>query len=217
MTLGTRLNELRNTEETSNAGIRWSIDELEKLSKEIVNNKSYEEIALEHKRTVSSIISRVISHIIYPKYKDNIDIDIEKISVEYNIDIELIKKNIKKIVKNDSLKNDSLKNDVLKNDVLKNDSLKNDSLKNDVLKNDVLKNDVLKNDVLKNDSLKNDDFKNDGFKNDVLKNDVLKNDVLKNDSLKNESKRILEYLLLLDNKMDEINIKLNKLLNNEQK
>jgi len=175
MTLGTRLNELRNTEETSNAGIRWSIDELEKLSKELVDNKSYEEIALEHKRTVSSIISRVISHIIYPKYKDNIDI--EKISVEYNIDIELIKKNIKKIVKNDSLKNDSLKNDSLMNNSLKNDSLKNDSLNND--------------------SFKNDGIKNDGFKNN---------------SLKNENKRILEYLLLLDNKMDEINIKLNKLL-----
>jgi len=195
MTLGTRLNELRNSEETSNAGIRWSIDELEKLSKELADNKSYEEIALEHKRTVSSIISRVISYIIYPKYKDNIDI--EKISVEYNIDIELIKKNIKKIVKNDSLKNDGLKND----------SFKNDSLKNDGLKNDVLKNDGLNNDNLKNDNLKNDGLKNDGLKNDVLKNDVLKN----------ESKRILEYLLLLDNKMDEINIKLNKLLNNEQK
>ena len=87
---------LRNNEETTNVGKKWYIEEDEKLVQEIHDNKSYEEIALEHKRTVTGIKSRVISHIIYPKYKEN-NMDIEKISLEYNIDIELLKKYINKL------------------------------------------------------------------------------------------------------------------------
>ena len=90
MTLGTRLKELRSNEDTSNAGTKWTIDEDKNLVQEIVDNKSYEEIALEHKRTILSIKLRVISHIIYPKYKDDIENNIEKISIEYKIDNELI-------------------------------------------------------------------------------------------------------------------------------
>jgi hypothetical protein len=87
---------LRNNEETTNVGKKWYIEEDEKLVQEIHDNKSYEEIALEHKRTVTGIKSRVISNIIYPKYKEN-NMDIEKISLEYNIDIELLKKYINKL------------------------------------------------------------------------------------------------------------------------
>jgi hypothetical protein len=102
MTLGTRLKELRSNEETSNAGTKWTIDEDKQLVQEIVDNKSYEELALEHKRTILSIKSRVISHIIYPKYKDNIENEIEKISIEYKIDNELIIKYINKLKKNNN-------------------------------------------------------------------------------------------------------------------
>lgn len=97
MSFGTRLKELRSNEYTSNAGTKWTIDEDKNLVQEIVDNKSYEEIALEHKRTISSIKLRVISHIIYPKYKDDIENNIEKISIEYKIDNELIRKYINKL------------------------------------------------------------------------------------------------------------------------
>ena len=46
-------------QETSNVGTRWSIEEDEKLLQEINDNKSYEEIALEHKRSLKDIKSRL--------------------------------------------------------------------------------------------------------------------------------------------------------------
>lgn len=70
MSFNTRLKDIRSNNETSNAGIKWCKDEDDKLVQEIMENKTYEEIALEHKRTITGIKSRVISHIIYPKYKD---------------------------------------------------------------------------------------------------------------------------------------------------
>ena len=82
-------------EETSKAGSKWTIEEDNKLLEEVNDNKTYEEIALEHKRTIVGIKSRVISHVIYPKHKDNIDID--KLSVDYNIDIQTLKKYINKL------------------------------------------------------------------------------------------------------------------------
>lgn len=103
MTLGIRLKELRSNEDTSNAGTKWTIDEDKNLVQEIVDNKSYEEIALEHKRTILSIKSRVISNIIYPKYKDDIVNNIEKISIEYKIDNELITKYINKLKTNNNI------------------------------------------------------------------------------------------------------------------
>lgn len=103
MILRTRLKELKSNEDTSNAGNKWTIDEDEKLVQEIVDNKSYEEIALEHKRTILGIKSRVISHIIYPKYKDDIENNIEKISIEYKIDNELITKYINKLKTNNNI------------------------------------------------------------------------------------------------------------------
>lgn len=48
-------------EHTSNVGTKWTIEEELKLIQEINDNKSYEKIALEHKRTILGIKSRVIS------------------------------------------------------------------------------------------------------------------------------------------------------------
>ena len=100
----------------SNIGKKWTITEDEQLLQEVNNNKNYDIIALNHKRTKNAIILRVISHIIYPLYyndnnntnntnntndtndtnDNNNDINYEIISKEYNIDIELLKKNINK-------------------------------------------------------------------------------------------------------------------------
>jgi hypothetical protein len=49
---GTRTQELRSNDETSNVGKKWTIEEDIKLLEEFTENKTYEEIALEHKRTV---------------------------------------------------------------------------------------------------------------------------------------------------------------------
>jgi hypothetical protein len=98
-------------EDKSNAGTKWTIDEDKQLVQEIVDNKSYEEIALEHKRTILAIKSRVVSHIIYQKYKDTIENDIEKISIEYNIDSALIMKYINKL--NDNKFNTKINKEIL--------------------------------------------------------------------------------------------------------
>ena len=97
MVYGTTIKELRSNEETSNAGTKWTSDEDERLVEEMNEKMAYKEIALNHKRTISSIKCRVISHIIYPKYQDDIESNIEKISVEYNLDNELIIKYINRL------------------------------------------------------------------------------------------------------------------------
>ncbi len=96
-----RIKELKSKEETSNVGKKWTIEEDEKLVQEIKDNKPYEEIALEHKRTITGIKSRVISNIIYPIYKDideeQQEINIQEISTEYKIDDWMIIKYMKKM------------------------------------------------------------------------------------------------------------------------
>jgi hypothetical protein len=95
--LGTRMLKMRSVEETMNVGTKWTIEEDNKLVQEITDNKTYEEIALEHKRTVYSIQLRVISRIIYPKIKDDIEIDMEKVALEYNISTKELLYNINKL------------------------------------------------------------------------------------------------------------------------
>ena len=87
--------QLGNNEETSNIGKLWSVDENNELYKEVENNKNYSQIAAIHKRTEKAIILRVISHIIYPKYKNN-EMTLAQLSFEYNIEKDLIEKNIAK-------------------------------------------------------------------------------------------------------------------------
>ena len=96
---GKSMLDLRSKDDTVNVGTRWTIEEDNRLVQEIKENKTYEEIALEHKRTVHGIQCRVISHIIYPKIKDanatEEDSDMELISLEYKIDIYLLIRQIK--------------------------------------------------------------------------------------------------------------------------
>ena len=87
--------ELGNNEETSNIGKLWSVNENNELYKEVENNKNYSEIAAIHKRTEKAIILRVISNIIYPKYKNN-EMTLDQLSYEYNIEKDLIEKHIAK-------------------------------------------------------------------------------------------------------------------------
>ena len=94
---GTRMQELRSNDETSNVGKKWTIEEDIKLLEEFTENKTYEEIALEHKRTAYSIQLRVISRIIYPKIKDDLEIDMEKVALEYNIRTKELLYNINKL------------------------------------------------------------------------------------------------------------------------
>ena len=83
-------------EETSRAGSKWSPEEDEKLVKEFTDKKTFEEIALEHKRTIGGIKSRIISHILYKEYKDGTK-TIDDLSKEYNIEIDLLNKYINKL------------------------------------------------------------------------------------------------------------------------
>lgn len=94
---GSRMLEMRSNEETMNVGKKWAIEEDIKLLEEIRDNKTYEEIALEHMRTVNGIELRIISHIIYPKIKDEVDVDMEQVALEYKIDSSRITRYINKI------------------------------------------------------------------------------------------------------------------------
>ena len=75
----------------------WSSEEDLQLLEEVENKKDYNWIALKHKRVIADIKSRVISHIIYPKYKDTIYDNIKNISEKYNITSNLIIRYVNKL------------------------------------------------------------------------------------------------------------------------
>uniref|UniRef100_A0A6C0LGY7 Uncharacterized protein n=1 Tax=viral metagenome TaxID=1070528 RepID=A0A6C0LGY7_9ZZZZ len=83
-------------EETSRVGKKWTVEENDNLCQELADNKTYEEIALIHKRTIIGIKSRVVTNILYPKYKHD-NITIEDLSTLYNIEQEIIEKYINKM------------------------------------------------------------------------------------------------------------------------
>ena len=87
---------LRNNEETSRVGKKWLQEEDEELMREISDKKTYEEIALNHKRTIGGIKSRAICLILYLQYKDGTK-TIEELSSEYNIENDLVIKYINKM------------------------------------------------------------------------------------------------------------------------
>jgi hypothetical protein len=98
---------LRNNEETSRVGKKWLQEEDEELMREISDKKTFEEIALNHKRTIGGIKSRVISNILYLQYK-NKSKTIEELSSEYNIEIDLVIKYINKLEIRDSQQTNAL-------------------------------------------------------------------------------------------------------------
>jgi hypothetical protein len=83
-------------EETSRVGKKWTVEENDNLCQELADNKTYEEIALIHKRTIIGIKSRVVTNILYPKYKHG-NVTIEDLSTLYNIEPEIIEKYINKM------------------------------------------------------------------------------------------------------------------------
>jgi hypothetical protein len=98
---GTNMLKIRSEDDTMNVGKKWATEEDNKLLEEITDNKTYKEIALEHKRTVNGIELRVISYIIYPKIKidleKGIEVDMEQIALEYKIDSSRITRYINKL------------------------------------------------------------------------------------------------------------------------
>ena len=98
---------LRNNEETSRVGKKWLQEEDEELMRELSDKKTFEEIALNHKRTIGGIKSRVISNILYLQYK-NKSKTIEELSSEYNIEIDLVIKYINKLEIRDSQQTNAL-------------------------------------------------------------------------------------------------------------
>ena len=102
MSFGSVIKELKNQPETSNAGSRWSDEENEQLLEELKNNKSYEDIAKDHKRTITAIKAHIICYVIFPIYNINeIESNIDEISEKYNIEPEIISRYIKKTNKED--------------------------------------------------------------------------------------------------------------------
>jgi len=102
------MDNLRKNEETSRVGKKWTVEEDEELMKELNDKKSYEEIALNHKRTIGGIKSRVICLILYLQYKDKSK-TIEELSLEYNIENDLVLKYINKMENRDSNESNILK------------------------------------------------------------------------------------------------------------
>jgi hypothetical protein len=87
---------LKAKEETSRVGTKWLPEEDTKLVQEMTKNKTYDEIALEHKRSSTGIKSRVISQIIYPIFKEG-NKTLDDLSIDYKIDKELLEKYINNI------------------------------------------------------------------------------------------------------------------------
>ena len=87
---------LQQNEETSRIGKKWLQEEDDELLKELNDKKTYEEIALNHKRTIGGIKSRIICNILYLQYK-NKNKTIEELASEYNIETELVIKYINKL------------------------------------------------------------------------------------------------------------------------
>jgi len=101
------LQEIRKNKETSRAGNKWTEEEDKQLLKLLSENKSYEEIALEHKRTIVAIKSRVIKEILYNKYK-NENKDINELIKEYKLDIDIVNRYINNYEKKQEIKKISL-------------------------------------------------------------------------------------------------------------
>jgi Mor family transcriptional regulator len=81
--------KLQDNAETSNHGKKWNIEDDLKLIKYMEENKSYEDIAIDFKRTIGSIKSRVLDKIIFLEYNDD---NVEELAKKYCYDVEYLKK-----------------------------------------------------------------------------------------------------------------------------
>jgi hypothetical protein len=99
---------LQKNEETMRIGKKWLQEEDDELLRELYDKKTYEEIALNHKRTIGGIKSRVICNILYLQYKNKTK-TIEELALEYNIENDLVIKYINKIENRNSNQINSLK------------------------------------------------------------------------------------------------------------
>jgi len=90
-------------ENETNVGKKWLAEEDNLLLEEIKNKEPYYKIPLLHKRTINGIKCRIISKIIYERYKND-NIDINDLSNEYNIEKEMIMKYINKMEIDDKIK-----------------------------------------------------------------------------------------------------------------
>jgi hypothetical protein len=104
---------LQKNEETSRIGKKWLQEEDDKLLRELYDKKTYEEIALNHKRTIGGIKSRVVCNILYLQYK-NYRRTIEELALEYNIENDLVIKYINKMENKES--NDLIEKNTEKQD-----------------------------------------------------------------------------------------------------
>jgi len=77
--------ELRSNEETSRAGVKWLEDEYNDLLRELDENKNWEEIAINHKRTIIGVQSKAITTLIYKLYK-NENKTIEELATKFKIE-----------------------------------------------------------------------------------------------------------------------------------
>jgi len=75
--------KLQSNDETSNCGKSWNNEDDLKLIKYVEENKSYKDIAIEFKRTIGSIRSRVLDKIIFPEYNDD---NVAELAKKYNYD-----------------------------------------------------------------------------------------------------------------------------------
>jgi hypothetical protein len=90
-------------EKVSRIGLRWSDEEDDDLLEDIENIKDLNKIALKHKRTVCSIESRIMYHIVFPIYKDKIYQHISEISEYYNMDNDTIIKYAEKVYRHNDI------------------------------------------------------------------------------------------------------------------
>jgi len=113
--------KFQSNDETSNCGKRWNIEDDLKLIKYMEENKSYSDIAIEFKRTIGSIKSRVLDKIIFLEYNDD---NVEELANKYSYeDVDYLKRCLenKKKICEDKLKPKEDK--VQKSKVIKEDLL----------------------------------------------------------------------------------------------
>ena len=86
---------LKEKPETANVGMRWSEDEIKTLLNEIENNTNMTAIAINHKRTLGSITSKLLN--IAEQLINNDGLDINNVSKKVNLSIEDINEHLLKM------------------------------------------------------------------------------------------------------------------------